>query len=268
MIHPTAIVSPSARLGRDVRVGAYSIVHDDVDLGDGGVIDSHCEIGYPTPLARGAPLRIGAGAVVRSHSVLYQGSVFGAGLRTGHHAVARENLVVGEGFQLGSFSELQGDCRIGDHCRTHSSVLIGKQTRIGNYVWIYSYSGIANDPHPPSELCLGAVIEDYAVIAVNCVVLAGVRLGAHCLVAAQSCVQRDVPPHMVAAGVPARVRCPTSALRLKDGSRRPAYPWPSHFQRGYPPQVVERWIEEFPAAPQRRAGSARRAEPGPEMPEV
>jgi len=34
---------------------------------------------------------------------------------------------------------------------------------------------------------------------------------------------------------------PTSAILLRDGSGRPAYPWTTHFTRGYPPEVVARW---------------------------
>jgi hypothetical protein len=32
---------------------------------------------------------------------------------------------------------------------------------------------------------------------------------------------------------------------LKDGTRRPAYPWRRHFHRGYPDEVVAAWLAEF-----------------------
>ena len=35
MIHPTAIVSPGARLGRDCHVGPYAVIGGGVTLGDG-----------------------------------------------------------------------------------------------------------------------------------------------------------------------------------------------------------------------------------------
>lgn len=49
-IHPTAIVSPKASIGADVTIGPFTIVHDKVQIGDGTTIESHCEIGHPTPL--------------------------------------------------------------------------------------------------------------------------------------------------------------------------------------------------------------------------
>jgi hypothetical protein len=59
-------------------------------------------------------------------------------------------------------------------------------------------------------------------------------------------VARDVEADMVAAGVPAKVVCPTSQIKLRDGSGQPAYPWRRHFHRGYPDDVVAQWLAEFP----------------------
>ena len=52
MIHKTAIVSDRAIMGKNVSVGAYSIIYDDVDIGEGSTIESYCEIGYPAELAK------------------------------------------------------------------------------------------------------------------------------------------------------------------------------------------------------------------------
>jgi len=49
------------------------------------------------------------------------------------------------------------------------------------------------------------VIEDEAWIGANVVVLAGVTIGKHCIIAAGSVVTKDVPPYSVAVGNPARV---------------------------------------------------------------
>ncbi|MEN1932835.1 hypothetical protein P4909_06350 [Escherichia coli] len=39
---------------------------------------------------------------------------------------------------------------------------------------------------------------------------------------------------------------PASKIRLKDCTRRPAYPWRQHFHRGYPEDVVKQWQQEEP----------------------
>jgi acetyltransferase-like isoleucine patch superfamily enzyme len=149
--------------------------------------------------------------------------------------------------QIGTLSDLQGDCVIGDYVRTHSNVHIGKHSRVGDYVWIFPYVVLTNDPHPPSNYLVGVTVEPYAVIATMSVVLPGVTVGEHSLVAAHSMVSKDVPPHMVVGGAPAKVLTEATSIRLKDGSEEPAYPWPRHFHRGYPERAVQQWKREFGA---------------------
>jgi hypothetical protein len=60
-----------------------------------------------------------------------------------------------------------------------------------------------------------------------------------------SLVNRDVERDTLVAGSPARVRCATTEIQLKDGTDRVAYPWRKHFQTGYPEWVKEEWQIEF-----------------------
>ncbi|MCP5247125.1 MAG: N-acetyltransferase [Candidatus Accumulibacter sp.] len=243
-VHPTALVSPQARLADDVEIGPFSIVHDNVRIGNRVRIGAYCELGIATPLGDGTALVIGDDSLIRSHSVFYESSSFAAGLATGHHVTVREKTIAGAGFQIGTLSEIQGDCRIGDYVRFQSNVFVGKQTTIGNFVWILPYVVLANDPTPPSNVLIGCTVEDYASISAASVVLPGVTVGRHSLVAAQACVTRDVPPGMIAAGVPARVVGSTHSIRLRDDSGRAAYPWTRHFTRGYPASVTEAWSQD------------------------
>lgn len=244
MIHPSAIIAPEASIGADVSIGAFTIVHGNAVIGAGTRIDSHCEIGYPTPLAEGAPLILGRDSLIRSHSVFYQGSTFGDRLMTGHRVTVREKTKAGPGMQIGTQTDIQGHCEFGDYVRTHSNVFVSHKTKIGNYVWLFPYVIFTNDPHPPSNVTLGSVVEDYASIAAASTILPGVRIGAHALVAAHSCVARDVEPHTVVGGTPAKFLFKTDEVTLKDGSGRPAYPWPRHFSRGYPDAFREEWQKE------------------------
>lgn len=243
----TSIVSPNARIGRNVRIGDFCKVHDNVIIGDDTVIEDYCTIGYPTPLAEGRPLEIGPGSLVRSYSCIYQGTRIGRGFRSGHRVTIREKAVIGDDVQVGTLSDLQGDCTLGNHVRLHSNVHIGKLSVIKDFVWIFPYVVLTNDPHPPSDGYLkGVTVHEYAVIATHSTVLPGIQVGTGAMVAAQALVRNDVPPHMVVAGVPAKVLCETSRVQLSDGSG-PAYPWTRHFHRGYPEEVVAKWLEEASA---------------------
>ena len=124
----------------------------------------------------------------------------------------------------------------------HSNVHIGQCSKIGNFVWIFPYVVLTNDPHPPSEVMIGATIEDEAAIATMSVILPGVVVGRRSLVGAHSLVQKNVPEDMLVAGSPAREICNTSKIKMKDNSGRNAYPWTNHFHRGYPIDIVAKWM--------------------------
>ena len=241
MIHPAALVSPKAKLGKNVSIGAFSIIHDNVDIGADTVIDAYCEIGYPTPLADSLPLLIGPGSKIRSHSIFYEGSCFGEKLITGHRVTVREKTIAGKYFQIGTLADIQGDCVIGDHVRFQSNVFVGQKSRLGDFVWIFPHVVLTNDPHPPSNVLLGCDIGDFASIATMSVILPGVKVGERSLVAANSLVNKDVEPFTVVGGSPAKFLCNAADITLRDGSGKPAYPWTTHFHRGYPPDITQDW---------------------------
>lgn len=243
-IHPTAIIHPNAVLEDGVEVGAYSIIYENVHIKAKTKIGAFCEIGVANHLSNGKLLVIGEGSVVRSHSIFYEGSIFGEGLTTGHRVTVREKTVAGKNLQIGTLSDIQGHCEIGDYVRFHSNVHIGQKSKIGNFVWIFPYVVLTNDPHPPSETLSGVTVEDFAVIATMTVVLPGAKIGKGVLLGAHSSFKGEAEENYVYAGSPAKRICKTSRIKISN-SEDSAYPWRKHFHRGYPREFVEKWIEEF-----------------------
>lgn len=244
-IHPTALVSPDASLGKNVEIGPYSVIHAGVDIGDESKVGAFCEIGIPTPLAKSPTLRIEKSARIRSHAVIYAGSHVGRGFTTGHYVNVRENAVIGDGFQLGNRSDVQGDCHIGQYVRTHADVHIGKGSVVGNYVWLYPQVLLTNDPDPPSEALVGSEIGDFAVIAAKVLLMPGVHVGRECVIGAAAVVTRDIEPGRVAKGNPAVEVCDASLLRLHSHPGKHAYPWRDRFRKGYPESVIQEWLKQI-----------------------
>ena len=249
-IHPSAIVSEKATLGEGVTIGAGAIVYDNVVIGDGSVVGPYCIIGEPVAsfyrneAYENPPLHIGRGALIRSHSVVYAGSTIGDRFECGHRVTIRESSTIGANCRIGTLSDIQGFCRVGDYVRLHSNVFVAQKSVLGNYVWIFPYTVLTNDPHPPSSVLYGPIVEDFAVLATMVVVLPGVRIGQDALVGAMSLVRSDVPAEAVVVGSPAKVVGTVRQIRSRE-SGEPVYPWREHFDRGMPWENIgyERWRE-------------------------
>ncbi|OPY86322.1 MAG: dTDP-3-amino-3,6-dideoxy-alpha-D-galactopyranose 3-N-acetyltransferase [Syntrophaceae bacterium PtaU1.Bin231] len=242
----SSIVSKKARVHRSVKIGHCCRIHDNVVLEKDCVVEDFTTLGYPTAGDGGAPLVIRRGSLIRSYSLFYEGSEFGARLVTGHRVTVREMTRAGENLQIGTLCDIQGHCTIGDYVRMHSSVHVAQGSWIGDFCWLFPYVVLTNDPHPPSDgYRKGCRIENFAVLSTSACILPGIVVGEGALVGAGALVSRDVKAGRVVAGNPARDVGPARNVLLRDDSGRAAYPWRRHFHRGYPDEIVEAWSREF-----------------------
>jgi acetyltransferase-like isoleucine patch superfamily enzyme len=244
MIHSTSVIEPGVVLEENVEVGPFTIIRTGTHIGEGTRIGSNCDLGVASENSLSNKLYIGKDSIIRSHTVLYTGSNFGSSFTTGHHVTVRENTTAGINFQIGTFGDIQGDCSIGNYVRLHSNVHVGKKSSIADFVWLFPYVVLTNDPHPPSNTLEGATIGKFSVVATMSTILPGIQIGEGALIGAHTLVSKNVPDEWIIAGVPGRKIGHVSRIKLKDGSGRAAYPWRFHFSRGYPESVVQSWIDE------------------------
>jgi acetyltransferase-like isoleucine patch superfamily enzyme len=127
-------------------------------------------------------------------------------------------------FSLGDYSVIEsfacinnavGDVMIGDHTRIglHNTIIgpveIGSHVNLAQGITVTALNhnfddtekrideqGVSTNP---------VTIEDDVWVGANAVILPGVTIGNHCVVAAGAVVTKDVPPHSLVAGVPAKV---------------------------------------------------------------
>ncbi|MGY0797619.1 hypothetical protein ACW7G0_00915 [Lysobacter sp. A286] len=239
-IHPTALIGDNVTLGTNVTLGARSIVYDNVVIGDNTVVGAGCILGEPQAGIYSDPegyrnpvLNIGSGAIIRSGTIIYAGTELGAHFECGHRVTIREGARIGHHVRIGTLSDIQGHCDIGNYVRLHSNVHIGHKSVVKDYVWIFPYVVLTNDPHPPSNTLVGVTVEEFAVIATMSVILPGVTVGSNSLVGASSLVRSDVPDEAVVVGNPGKQVASVRDIKSKfDGS--PVYPWCETFDRGMP----------------------------------
>lgn len=153
--------------------------------------------------------RIGSGALIRSHSIIYAGNNIGERFQTGHGVLIREENSIGDDVSVGSGSVLEHHIRIGHRVRIHSRTFIPEFSVLEDDCWIGPGVVFVNAKYPRSpnvkKQLIGPYIERQAKIGANSTLLPGVRVGNNALVGAGAVVTKDVPAGAVVAGNPAKV---------------------------------------------------------------
>jgi acetyltransferase-like isoleucine patch superfamily enzyme len=183
-------IYPGVQLGQDCQIGDGAIVG--LPFGD----TEH-------------ETRIGDGAIIRSHTVIYAGNVIGRGFRTGHGVLIREENEIGDDVSIGSHSIVEHHVLLARKVRIHSGAFVPEYSVLEEGAWIGPHVVLTNAPYPLSKnvkaTLKGPRVLAGAKIGANATLLPGVVIGRHVLVGAGAVVTRDVPDFMVVAGNPAKV---------------------------------------------------------------
>ncbi|NVK75226.1 MAG: N-acetyltransferase [Oceanospirillaceae bacterium] len=247
-------IGKNVQLGKNVRIGDNTIIYDNVIIGDNTTICNDCVIGepnasyYKTSDYENPETKLGAGSLIRSHSIIYAGSNFGDNLNTGHRVTIRESTQVGDNCMIGSYCDIQGDCEIGDYSRFHSYVNIGQKSKIGNFVFIYPFVVLTNDPTPPSNELIGPKVDDYSQITTGAILLPGAEIGKFCMVAANSTVGGKFADDSFISGSPAKNVGKLSKMPFFNTEKLRHYPWPNNFTRNMPWEDLgfDEWNKQNP----------------------
>ncbi len=208
-IHPTAIISSSARIGEGAHISAYVVVGDDVVLGEGATLLAH------VVLYRGA--RIGARFFAHAHAVVREDC------RIGNDVLLQNGVVIGgDGFGFAKDDEGRwhkivqsgpvviedeveiqanacvdrasvGFTKIGRGSKVDNLVQVGHGSKVGQRTLLCAQVGLAGSTEVGSDVILAGQVG----VAGHC------KIGDRAIATAQSGIPNDVAPGAVVSGYPA-----------------------------------------------------------------
>jgi UDP-N-acetylglucosamine acyltransferase len=184
VIHPTAIIDPSAVIADDVKIGPYTVIGPNVEIGAACEIASHVVINGPTKIGR--------------NNRIFQFSSIGeepqdkkfhtedvTWLEIGDNNLIRESVTINRG-------TVQG----------------GGLTRIGSNNWIMAYVHIAHDCLIGNDnifannasLAGHVLVDDFVILGGFTLVSQFNYIGSHSFSAMGSVISRNVPPYVLVSG--------------------------------------------------------------------
>ena len=190
-IHPTAVVHSEAIIGEDVAIGAYSVIGK-AKISDGCIIDSNVRIYDEVEMGRCCMVK--SGAVLGGAGFGFEKD--GEGNRFRFPQIGR--LVIGDNVEVGSNTCIDrgslSDTVIGSNTKISNLCQIAHNNRIGHNVFITSCVVIAGSN----------VIDDNVWISPNVSIRGLLHIGEGAKLGLGAVVVKDVPPHEIWVGNPAR----------------------------------------------------------------
>lgn len=140
----------------------------------------------------------------------------GEGSSIWHYAQIREDAEIGTNCIVGRGAYIGSGVRMGNGCKIQNYALVYEPAVLADGVFVGPAAVFTNDHYPRAvnpdlspKLAhdwepVGVTVHEGASIGARAVCVAPVKVGAWALVAAGSTVVKDVPPHALVAGVPAK----------------------------------------------------------------
>jgi UDP-N-acetylglucosamine acyltransferase len=182
-IHPTAYISPNAKLGDNIIVGPFAVLENDVEIGDGCQIGAHAVV---QPY-----VKMGDGNVLHPHVVLGdlpQDTSFKA--ETVSWLIIGDNNVFREGFTAHRSAKENGETRIGSGCFFMNNSHVAHDCIIGNSTIFANNVAIGGHVEVGDKVFMGGGVVAHQFC----------RIGSYAIVQGTTGLSMDVIPFTLIGG--------------------------------------------------------------------
>ena len=183
MIHKTAIIDPEAKIAENVKIGPYTVIGPDVEIGQGTVIQSHVNITGQTKIGKNNIIYPFASIGNDPQDLKFQGEE--TRLEIGDNNKIREYVTINPGTKGGG-----GLTKINNNCLFMVSAHIAHDCFVGDNVILANNVPLGGHAH----------IGDNAIIGGNSAVQQFTRVGKSAMIGGMCGVVRDIIPYGIAHG--------------------------------------------------------------------
>jgi len=183
MIHKTAIIDPKAKISNNVKVGAYSVIGPNVELGQDTEIQSHVSIIGSTKIGNNNKIYSFASIGNDPQDLKFAGEE--TNLEIGDNNKIREYVTINPGTKGGGKLT-----KVGNNCLFMVSAHIAHDCLVGNNVILANNVPLGGHTH----------IEDNVIIGGNSAVQQFTRVGRSAMIGGMCGVVRDIIPYGIAHG--------------------------------------------------------------------
>ena len=183
MIHKTAIIDSNAKISENVKIGPYSVIGPDVEIGEGTVVQSHVNIKGKTIIGNNNQIYPFASIGNDPQDLKFKGEK--TLLKIGDNNKIREYVTINPGTEGGG-----GKTQVGNNCLFMVSSHIAHDCIVGDNVILANNVPLGGH----------AQVDDNAIIGGNSAVQQFTRVGKFAMIGGMCGVVRDVIPYGIAHG--------------------------------------------------------------------
>lgn len=186
-IHPTAIISPGAKIGAGVTVGPYSCIGPNVEIKENTYIGPHVIIEGNIEIGANCKLVAACSIGLPPQDISYKGEE--TGVKIGENTIIREYVTIHRATK-------EGFTTIGNNCFLMNYVHIGHNSQVGNSVIMANSATLGGY----------VIVENFVFIGGFCPIHQHCRIGESAMVGGMTASRLDLPPYFIADGRIAKIR--------------------------------------------------------------
>ena len=185
MLQPLSYIHPNAKIAETATIDPFTTIYGDVEIGEGSWIGSHVTIMDGARIGKNC--KIFPGAVISGipQDLKYKNEKTTAEI--GDNCVIRECVTINRG------TTHSNTTRIGKNCLIMAYVHLGHDTIVGENVIIANSCNLGGH----------VIVDDWAILGGNINVQQFTRIGAHSYISGGISINKDIPPYVKAARMPA-----------------------------------------------------------------